>query len=124
MLPPNNYSGKTIMDNVDALATIHGTSAIEYAAFGKPVLVADKGWYNDFDFAISTSKEEYINLLEKGWFSSINIKSKSAKLFAGLYFGIPSWQKKAVLPDDADRKPLRSFLPDFVKKIIMKSKRN
>ena len=35
-------------------------------------------------------------------------------MFTGLYFGIPNWQKDAVLPDDAYRKTLRKDLPKFI----------
>ena len=114
----NNYSGKSVIENVDALITYHGTSAIEFAAMGKPVMVADKGWYHEFDFVIyPKSKEEYLNNLTKNCFSLVDIKEseKNAKLFAGLYFGIPYWQKNGILPDDADRKLLRKHLPKFIK---------
>ncbi|MBO6960210.1 MAG: hypothetical protein JJ847_04845 [Prochlorococcus marinus CUG1438] len=123
---PNIYSGKKVMENVDALITIHGTSAIEYAAYGKPVLVSDKGWYENFGFVkYPVSKEEYLSCLEKDWFKSLNIKKiqRDANLFAGLYFGKPSWQKKSVLPDDADRKLLRKYLPNFVKDNSLEIKR-
>ena len=52
ILLPDDYSGKAVMDVSDALVTIHGTSAIEYAAHGKPVLVADKGWFQDCNFVL------------------------------------------------------------------------
>ena len=43
-------------------------------------------------------------------------KAKSkAQLFAGLYFGIPYWQKNIVLPDDADKLEIRQILPKFIK---------
>ena len=122
----NNYSGKSVLENADALITYHGTSALEFAAMGKPVMVADKGWYHDFDFVIyPKSKEEYLNNLTKNWFSKVDVKEseKNAKLFAGLYFGVPYWQKNGILPDDADRKLLRKYLPEFIKnnsKVIKK----
>ena len=37
-----------MIENADALVTYHGTSALEYASLGKPVMVADRGWYHDF----------------------------------------------------------------------------
>ena len=107
------------MDVSDALVTFHGTSAIEYACLGKPVLVADKGWYHDAGFVLfPKSRDNYLELLKTNWYDNFNIeetKSK-AKLFAGAYFCIPDWQKNALLPDDVDRKILRKVLPKFVLK--------
>ncbi len=118
ILLPNNYSGKSVMEEADALVTYHGTSALEYASMGKPVMVTDKGWYHDCDFVkFPESKEAYLNYLTKDWFNFINLDrtQKNAKLFAGLYFGVPRWQKHGILPDDADRNLLRVFLPNFIK---------
>ena len=118
ILLPNDYSGKSVIEEVDALVTYHGTSAIEFASMGKPVMVADKGWYHDCNFVkFPKTKEIYLNYLTKNWFDFIDIEriKKNAKLFAGLYFGIPKWQKNGILPDDADRNLLRVFLPKFIK---------
>ena len=115
---PNNYSGKSVIEKADALITFHGTSALEFASMGKPVMVADKGWYHEFDFVIyPKSKEEYLKNLTKEWYNSVDIESstKNARLYTGLYFGIPYWQKNDVLPDDSDRKLLRAYLPRFTK---------
>ena len=114
----NNYSGKSVIEKSDGLVTHHGTSAIEFAAMGKPVMVTDKGWYHNCGFVkFPKSKHEYLKNLEGDWFSLVDTKKseKNAKLFAGLYFGIPFWQKNGVLPDDADRKLLRDYLPKFIK---------
>mgnify|MGYP001342976629 CR=1 FL=1 len=114
----NNYSGKSVIEKSDGLITYHGTSAIEFAAMGKPVMVTDKGWYHDCGFVkFPKSKKEYLKNLGEDWFFSVDVKQneKNAKLFAGLYFGIPLWQKNGVLPDDADRKLLRTYLPRFIK---------
>ena len=69
-----------------------------------------------------------MRLLSEDWFSEIDpeeIQIKS-KLYAGLHFGLPNWQKDAILPDDSDRKLLRSFLPLFVedKKLQIKNEIN
>ena len=124
-LPPNvilldpEYSGNSVIEISDALVTLHGTAAIEFASLGKPVLVADKGWYHDCGFVkFPKSKEEYFKFLEGDWYKSIKLKTiqSKSKLFAGLFFGIPYWQKDVVLPDDSDRKLLRNEIPNFVKK--------
>ncbi len=126
---PNDYDGKAIMQVSDALVTIHGTSGIEYASEGKPVLVADVGWYHNCDFVLfPRSREHYLQLLKTKWYEKTNsekIKAK-AELFAGLRFGIPYWQKDALLPDDSDREILREFLPKFIisNKITIKKEIN
>ena len=117
ILLPDDYSGKAVMDVADALVTIHGTSAIEYAANGKPVLVADKGWYQDCKFVFyPDSREHYLELLKTKWYEKIDTKEikQNASLFAGVYFGLPDWQGKALLPDDSEKELLRKKLPEFV----------
>ena len=119
ILLPNNYSGKSVMESSDALITFHGTSAIEFAASGKPVLVADKGWYHDCDFVLyPKSREDYLNILKTNWFENVNVQrtKEKARLFAGVYFGMTSWQGRAILPDDVDKEKIRKILPEFVKK--------
>ncbi len=122
----DNYSGKDILEISDGLVTFHGTSAIEYAAMGKAVLVADRGWYHDCDFVLlPKSRADYSSLLTKNWFELINFEKakKNANLFAGIFFGIPSWQKNCILPDDSNKKLLREKLPYLIKnksKIIKK----
>ncbi len=122
----NKYSGKAIIEKADALITQKSTSALEFAFLGKPVLISDKGWYHNCGFTkLPKSKQDYLDLLTKDWFKNIdkNNTARNAKLFAGLYFGIPYWQKGGILPDDPLRKNLRESLPKFVKinsKIIKK----
>tara|TARA_B100001989_G_scaffold244575_1_gene213463 strand:+ start:1711 stop:3321 length:1611 start_codon:yes stop_codon:yes gene_type:complete len=114
---PNNYSGKAVIDKADGLVTHHGTSAIEYASFGKPVLITDKGWYHNCGFTVMPkSREHFLELLTTNWYDSVKIKDTKlkAQLFSGLYFGIPNWQKSIVLADDSDKKILRKTLPDII----------
>ena len=118
ILLPDDYSGKAVMDVADALVTIHSTSAIEYAAHGKPVLVADKGWFHDCNFVFyPDSREHYLELLKTKWYEKINIPEikQNANLFAGVYFGLPDWQGNALLPDDSEKEVLRKKLPVFIK---------
>ena len=116
---PSEYSGQAILQKADALITYHGTSGLEFASQGKPVMVADKGWYHDCGFVkYPKSKESYLKYLNEEWYlkkTHINVRSK-ANTFAGLYFGIPRWQKNCILADDADRDILRETLPEFISK--------
>ena len=117
-LLPYSYSGKDIIEISDGVVTLHGTCGIEFAVMGKPVLIADKGWYHDCDFAIfPKSREDYGNLLTTNWFDKVNItKTKNqAELFSGIFFGIPNWQRDLILPDDGDKKLLRQKIPYFVR---------
>lgn len=99
----NNFSGNSIMNLADGLVTYHGTGGIEYAACGKPVLVADKGWYHKNGFVIyPKSRDNYVEILGSNWTENINVEniSENAKIFAGLYFCAPLWQKNLIIPDD------------------------
>ena len=112
-----DYSGKDILEKSDALVTHHGTAAIEFAALGKPVLVTDVGWFHDCEFVkFPKSKDDYLDLLTKTWHTSIDLKKAKlrARLFAGLFFGIPNWQKTLVIPDDCDNEKLREKLPIII----------
>lgn len=118
ILLPYSYTGKEIINISDGLVTFHGTSGIEYAALGKPVLVADKGWYHDYGFVVfPKSREDYSNLLTKKWYENIDLdKAKyNAEIFSGMFYGIPKWQENLILPDDSDKSLLAKNLPKLVK---------
>ena len=120
-LLPYTYSGKDIIELSDGVVTLHGTCGIEFAVMGKPVLIADKGWYHDFGFAIyPKSREDYGDLLTSNWYEQVNIiETKAlAELYSGIFFGIPKWQKDLILPDDGDKELLRRKIPYFIKNQI------
>lgn len=101
---PEHWSGSDTMSVTNALVTYHSTAALEYAAVGKPVLVADRGWYHDCGFVLwPRSREEYLTHLANPWFSDLNTAtfSQRAAIFAGWYFCTPEWQRDGVLPDDS-----------------------
>ena len=86
---------------------------------GKPVLVTDVGWFHDCEFVkFPKSKDEYLDSLTKQWHTSIDLEKAKlkARLFAGMFFGIPNWQKKLVIPDDCDAQKLREKLPIIISK--------
>ena len=118
ILLPHDYSSKEIINISDGLVTFHGTSAIEYASMGKPVLVADQGWYHDCGFVLfPKSRKDYANLLTTNWYDQLDLKKAKyyAELFSGIFFGIPEAQKELIYPDDSNIEFLRRRLPDFVK---------
>ena len=117
-LLPYSFSGEEIINISDGLVTFHGTSGVEFAAMGKPVLVADRGWYHDYGFVLfPNSREDYSNLLTKNWYENIDLdKAKyNAEIFSGMFYGIPKWQEKLILPDDSDKALLSKTLPELVK---------
>lgn len=105
-------SGKAVMETIDAAVTLHGTVGVEYAAFGKEVLLGDVGWYHQFDFALlPTSREAYVSYLEAAGSDGrllrpdpLRIDHKlTALAFVGLYFCTPEWQSGFSAPDDSER---------------------
>jgi len=112
-LLPMGIPGKAIQEIADGLVTFHGTAGIEYAAAGKPVLLAEKSWYHDMGFSVcAKSRADYIRLLQKKWWLGIDkVKTQNSALeFAGMYFCAPHWQKTILMPDDSDRKGLVNTL--------------
>lgn len=117
-LVPVGCQGSNVMQVADALVTYHGTAAIEYASQGKPVLVADQGWYHDCGFVVvPDSREHYLQLLGQNWFNHVDRKTalKQAEVFAGFYFCCPDWQAGTSLPDDSDRQLLEKRLITYPK---------
>jgi len=103
-LCPGEWPGSAVMGVADALVTCQGTAAIEYASTGKPVLVADRGWYHDCGFVVwPKSRHEYLAMLTTRWWESINrdMARRRAAIFAGWYFCVPEWQGNFILRDDS-----------------------
>ena len=95
------------------MVTYHGTGGIEYAACGKPVLVADKGWYHDNGFVIyPKSRSDYIEILRSNWIDNTDSEkmARIAKIFAGFYFCAPFWQKNLIMPDDCYKEDLEKMI--------------
>jgi len=110
--------GADVLKAADALVTYHGTAAIEYASQGKPVLVADQGWYHDCGFVVfPDSREHYLRLLATDWFNHVDRRhaQRQAEIFAGFYFCCPDWQAGAPLPDDSDHQLLGKKLITYPK---------
>ncbi len=91
---------------IDAAITLHGTIGLELTTLGKPVLCSDKNSYYKFNFTInSKSRIDYIDKLKTEWWCNTNNKENIYKsnVFAGWWYGVPSWQKSLLLPDDANK---------------------
>ena len=77
---------------------------LEYPAFEKPVMVADRGWYHRHLFAhLPPSRDAYLADLGRQWWIGRDLKSaaRAAQIYAGFRFGRPAWQKDMVYHDDA-----------------------
>jgi hypothetical protein len=106
------------MDCVDGLVTYHGTAGIEFAAMGKPVLLADKGWYHDVGFAKwPKSRQEYLDALASEWWKDMDLRetSRKAQIFAGWYFCRPAWQGDFLLDDDSTQWAIYEKIPTLIK---------
>lgn len=116
-LAPMSWNGGAILDCVDGLVTYHGTAGIEYAASGKPVLLADRGWYHDAGFAKwSRSRGEYLACLATDWWKELDLvrTTRCAQIFAGWYFCRPDWQGGFVLQDDTFQDRIYEHIPDLL----------
>jgi hypothetical protein len=109
------WNGAALMQAVDAVVTVLGTAGLEFAALGKPVLVADRGWYHDAGFVVwPRTRDEYLAALRRNWWEQLDPteQKRRADIFAGWYFGYPEWQGGLLLHDDSEQGILYSdYLP-------------
>lgn len=99
-----SWNNTGVLSSVDALVTYHGTAGVEFASMGKPVLVPDRGKYDDCGFVlVASSRAEYLSLLAQPWWHKLNLDDvrRRAEIFAGWWFCTPAWQKGFVLADDS-----------------------
>lgn len=98
------WNGADVLAASDALVTMHSTGGVEFAASGKPVLLADRGWYDRAGFAVAaSSRENYMELLGEAWWTRIDRKTSArrARIFAGAYFCAPDWPSVLITDDDS-----------------------
>ena len=110
-LPPHiriagaELNGFEIFNSISGVITIAGTVGVEYAAMGKPVMVAERGWYHQAGFtANARSRSHYLHLLKSSWWerssAQLEAAARQAQIFAGAYFGRPNWHGKYVFGED------------------------
>jgi hypothetical protein len=98
------WNNTDVMAAIDAIVTYHGTAGIEFSALGKPVLVPDKGKYDDCGFVrVASSRADYLKLLAQAWWREFdpNVARRRAEIFAGWWFCVPEWQGKFLTLDDS-----------------------
>jgi hypothetical protein len=99
-----SWNNAQVMRAVDTLVTYHGTAGIEFASLGKPVLVPDRGKYDDCGFVrVAESRTQYFALLSTRWWDDMNLRDvqRRAEIFSGWWFCAPAWQGRFILEDDS-----------------------
>ena len=117
-LTEKNWNNTAVMQCIDALVTYHGTAGIEFASLGKPVLVPDRGKYDDCGFVrVAMDRTEYLALLRFSWWDVLDVNEVRARaeLFAGWWFCAPSWQGKFLLADDSRQDALYGIIPNLLR---------
>ena len=113
-----HWNGRDLFESIDGLVTYLGTAGIEFSGLGKPVMVAEEGWYGDCGFCyLPDSKDAYLEALRNGnWLKTTEgcSVSRRACLFIGWYFCTPSWQKSFILPNDSDQDKIYRTQETFI----------
>ncbi|MBN9495447.1 MAG: glycosyltransferase [Alphaproteobacteria bacterium] len=100
---PYGKNGRSVMQAADALVTFYGSAALEYAMFGKPVLVPDIGWYHRHAFVrLAHSREDYADRIRRVWWRDGDWRPdpERAAIVQAYRFGYPAWQGDWRLDDD------------------------
>lgn len=116
-LADKQWNNAQVMRAIDALVTYHGTAGVEFAALGKPVLLPDRGKYDDCGFAkLASSRAHYVELLGTRWWGDMDMSDcrRRAEIFAGWWFCAPEWQGSFLLPDDSSQDAIYDHLPDLI----------
>lgn len=125
-LAPDNLQGGAMMDIVDGVVTVHGTAGLEFAAAGKPSLVADRGWYHDCAFTRwARTRDEYRALLAQRWWENYDSAAAQAeaRTFAGVYFCAPDWQRGLIQRDDSEQWSIYATIPDMLRNNVSELER-
>jgi hypothetical protein len=112
-----SWNNTAVMNCLDALVTYHGTAGIEFASLGKPVLVPDRGKYEDCGFVkVAADRADYLAQLRGEWWRDMDMEHvrRRAEIFAGWWFCAPDWQDGFVLADDSRQNALYDLIPDML----------
>ena len=116
---PEEIGTVTVLEESDAFITLQGTVGIEATALGKPVLAADKWWNNDCGFVRSClSRGEYLETLKTEWWKDWDTEkaAERAQVCAGIYFGLPNWQKEFIQEDDSVQWDIYKRMPAMLER--------
>lgn len=109
-----SWNNAAVMGCLDALVTYHGTAGVEFACLGKPVLVPDRGKYEDCGFVrVAADRADYLDLLRRNWWNETDREDarRRAEIFTGWWFCAPSWQGGFILADDSRQDELYRIIP-------------
>ncbi len=114
---PMDWNGRSLMASIDGAITCTGSVGFEFAALGKPVLLAESGWYGHLGMGVTaTSREHYADLLGTEWWRMYDRDSMSARAeeFIGWYYCLPDWQKGCLMQDDSVGQSMYQGLEAFI----------
>ena len=117
-LAEKGWNSASVMQTLDALVTYHGTAGVEFAAQGKPVLVPDRGKYDDCGFVtVARDRADYLDLLSREWWRDVDLveAQRRAEIFAGWWFCLPDWQNGFVIEEDSLQDKLYDGMPDLLR---------
>jgi hypothetical protein len=116
-LASKDWNGRAIMEVIDAGITYFGTIGIELPSIGKPVMVADRGWYGEHGFVIwPGDRQAYLEALRRPWWRDQDTAAMAdaACEFAGWYFALPDWQGGYQFQDDSLQEEIYDTIPQFL----------
>lgn len=112
-----DWNNTAVMQALNSLVTYHGTAGIEFASLGKPVLVPDRGKYEDCGFVkVASDRANYLSLLRQDWWKEMDLEEckRRAEIFAGWWFCAPGWQEHFILPDDSRQNAIYDIIPSLL----------
>jgi hypothetical protein len=116
-LVPIDWNGHAIMQAIDGGITYMGTIGIELPSIGKPVLVADRGWYGEHGFVIHPGdRAAYLDALKRDWWTGHDAETAAnlACEFAGWLFATPDGDY--IFKDDSNQEAIYDGLGAFLKR--------
>lgn len=114
---PETFNSNDIIQCTDGMVTLHGSAGLEFSHSGRPVLVADRGWYHDIGFVTwARTREEYVERLSQDWWSSVDVEDAKRKshVFAAMLYCCPDWQSGLINGDDTEQWDLFSGLKNLI----------
>jgi hypothetical protein len=114
----DEWHGSDVNAICDGLVTVHGTAGLEFAGVGKPVLLAERGWYGDFGVGVQApDRDGYIDLLSRAWWTGFDSESatSAAEQVAGLLYGVPAELDDLRFPHDSAQDALSDGIVELVR---------
>jgi hypothetical protein len=113
-----DWNGYDVMCSAVGIITFHGTIGIEAPVSGIPVLVPDRGYYDDMGFVVTTtSRNDFVAALKRPWWTEIDseVSRSRAKIYAGMHYCGPAWQGDFVYPNDFQQDRANTAIPGLLR---------